>query len=124
MPGLWRFNTGEEKYLVLRRDGTKPAWPHFVLGARDPVAPEALRAYSAAAEKLGMDEVYCNDILVLAELFEEFLVEHNEGDPDAPKHRLDNEHVVWMMENGEQGLAGLLANLDVKHEETDDGVVS
>jgi hypothetical protein len=28
----------EGKFLVVRRDGSVPHWPHFVLGARDPVA--------------------------------------------------------------------------------------
>ena len=37
----------EGKFLVVRRDGSVPHWPHFVLGARDPGAPTALRAYRA-----------------------------------------------------------------------------
>lgn len=31
-----------KKFLVLRRDGTIPDWPWFVLGGEDPMAPGAL----------------------------------------------------------------------------------
>jgi len=52
---LWAKTTefSEGKFLVVRRDGSIPAWPHFVIGARDPAAPVALRAYADAAERLG-----------------------------------------------------------------------
>ncbi|HXI43902.1 MAG TPA: hypothetical protein VNH83_28225 [Bryobacteraceae bacterium] len=40
--GLWRKNpeTPEGKYLVKRRDGSVVDWPNFVLGAKDPAAPD------------------------------------------------------------------------------------
>ena len=39
MAGLHRSDpkTKEGKFLVTRRDGTIPKWPHFVLGGRDPI---------------------------------------------------------------------------------------
>ena len=52
----------EGKYLVVRRDGTVPSWPHFVIGGHDPAGPVALIAYARAARALGMDEDYCASI--------------------------------------------------------------
>jgi hypothetical protein len=68
MAGLWRNSAGtrEGKYLVKRRDGTIPAWPHFVLGARDPMSPYALLAYADIAEKFGKDPEFVADIRALA----------------------------------------------------------
>ena len=74
------------KYLVLRRDGTQPEWPYFVIGAKDPAAPHGLRAYASAAESLGIDPQYVADVRDLADRFEVFRATHGEGDPDAPKH--------------------------------------
>lgn len=37
------------KYLVVRRDGTIPSWPYFVLGAQDPCTLPAMRAYRQQA---------------------------------------------------------------------------
>ena len=52
LTGLFRDNpaTPEGKYLVKRRDGTVVEWPSFVLGARDPHAAAALRAYADSVE--------------------------------------------------------------------------
>jgi len=51
--GLWRFgDIGGGKYLVERLDGSVLDHPNMVLGARDPCAPAALRAYAARAEEL------------------------------------------------------------------------
>ena len=73
-----------EKYLVVRRDGSVPKWPKFVLGARDPAAPAALRAYAAQAEKLGMDPEYISMVLSMADQFERYRLDEGPGDPDAP----------------------------------------
>jgi hypothetical protein len=88
------------KYLVLRRDGTVPEWPYFVLGAADPVAPAALRAYADGAEKLGMDPQYVADLRELADQFWAWRAEHGEGDPDAPRHRVDDPQVIARMKRG------------------------
>lgn len=89
------------KFLVTRRDGTVPEWPWLVIGARDPAAPAALRAYAAAARTLGMDPEYADDIDGLAADFEAYRRDHGDGDPDAPPHREDDPAVV-----GQFGAAG------------------
>lgn len=96
MPGLWRNEAGERtgKYLVLRRDNTVPDWPYFVIGAADPAAAAALRAYAVEALRLGMDRAYVTDILGLADEFEQWHAEHEAGDPPAPRHREDDPAVV------------------------------
>lgn len=88
------------KFLVTRRDGTVPEWPYLVIGARDPAAPAALRAYAVAARQLGMDPDYADDIDGLADDFEHYRAEHGTGDPDAPPHRVDNAEVVARFGSG------------------------
>jgi len=100
--GLWRDNplTREGKYLVMRRDGTIPEWPHFTLGARDPVAPVALMAYAQEARKRGINEEMCRAIEDLASQFVAYRALHGEGDPDRGKHREDLPAVIAMMRLG------------------------
>lgn len=99
---LWRDQkeTPEGKYLVLRRDGTVPEWPHFTLGARDPAAPAALRAYAEAAARAGMNSGYCLAVARLADEFETYRKEHGSGDPEAGKHRTDDPLVIEKMKLG------------------------
>lgn len=91
---------GGGKFLVLRRDGTVPDWPAFVLGARDPAAPAALRAYAVAAANRGMDTAFVDDVHKLANEFEEYRRKNGEGDPDAPPHRKDLPIIIEMMKLG------------------------
>ena len=100
--GLWRNNpaTPEGKYLVKRRDGTIPEWPYFVIGAKDPAAPSGLRGYANKARALGMDEQYCNDVLGMAERFEEYRIDHGPGDPDGKRHRKDDPATIAEMRKG------------------------
>jgi hypothetical protein len=102
MPGLWRFAEGtrEGKYLVKRRDGTVPEWPWFVLGAKDPAAPWALRVYAVAALICGMDWQYVKDTWRLAGQFAGYRRCFGHGDPDARKHRLDDATTVAEMAKG------------------------
>jgi hypothetical protein len=104
MVRLWRNTEGtrEGKYLVQRRDGTVPEWPYFVIGAADPAAPAALRAYADAAEHLRMDPEYVADLRRLAVAFTDWRLEHAEGDPDAPRHRTDDPETIAKM-RGAQG---------------------
>lgn len=88
------------KFLVIRRDGSVPEWPYIVLGGRDPAAPTAIRALSAESRRLGKDPEYCDDLLGLADDFEEYCQEHGEGDPDAPPHRQDDPMVVARLKRG------------------------
>jgi hypothetical protein len=102
MHGLWRDDpkTPEGKYLVKRRDGTVVEWPNFTIGARDPAAPAALRAYSNAAERLGMAPGYAASVRKLADEFEKYRAEHGHGDPDRGKHREDDPATVAEMRLG------------------------
>jgi hypothetical protein len=87
----------EGKFLVVRRDGTIPHWPHFVLGARDPAAIIALLAYASAADELGYDPEYGESIRELAEDFIDYQNKHGQGDPPAAPHRHDNHNVIEAM---------------------------
>lgn len=99
MPKLWvkGDDKPEGKFLVVRRDGSVVEWPHFVIGARDPAAYWALRAYAQAAEDLGWDSDYVQSVRDLADDFEKYLNEHGEGDPPAGPHREDDPWVVEAM---------------------------
>ena len=99
MARLWRNTEGtrEGKYLVTRRDGTIPAWPYFVIAASDPAAPRALLAYADAAEEVGMDPEYVQDIRDLAVRFDDYRWSHDAGDPDAPRHRTDDPETIEKM---------------------------
>ncbi len=87
----------EGKFLVVRRDGTTPDWPHFVLGARDPAAPLALTVYAQTASILGYDSEYVASIRQLADDFRTYESENGKGDPDAPPHRVDDPVVLSIM---------------------------
>jgi len=102
MPGLWRNQDGtrEGKYLVLRRDGTVPAAPVFVLLASDPAASLALHDYADRAADDGMDPEYVEDIRQLAVEFAAWRAVHGTGNPTTPKHRPDNPSTVAMMKHG------------------------
>jgi hypothetical protein len=102
MAGLFRNDpaTPEGKYLVKRRDGTVPEWPCFVIGAKDPAAPAALRAYAKECGRLGLDIDYVTQILDLAVEFEMFVEAYGPGDPDAPNDRKDDPDTVAQMRRG------------------------
>ncbi len=103
LSGLWRNNaeTPEGKYLVKRRDGSIPEWPNFVIGAKDPAAPAALRAYADEAERRKMNEKYVSDVRYLATVFEDYRQRHGEGDPDRGRHRKDDPATIEEMRNGQ-----------------------
>lgn len=87
----------EGKFLVVRRDGSIPAWPHFVMGARDPAVPFALRAYADKCAELGLDVEYVNSLYELADDFEAYRAREGNGDADAAPHRQDNPEVLDLM---------------------------
>jgi hypothetical protein len=89
-----------DKFLVLRRDGSVPEWPYLVIGARDPAAPAALRAYADEARARGMDAEYADDIEGMAGDWERYRASHGDGDPDAPPHRADDPVVVSRLRAG------------------------
>jgi hypothetical protein len=102
MPGLWRNQPGtpEGKYLVTRRDGSVPAWPLIVLGARDAAAEVALRAYADSAEALGFEAAYVADVRRLADEFAQYRAEHGASNPTDPPERPDDPEVVVRMRSG------------------------
>lgn len=118
MAGLWRYDPdtpGGCKYLVKRRDGTIPDWPHFVLGARDPAAPWAIRLYALVSLVLLRDWRYFRDCWRMARDFDDYRRRHGNGDPNAPRHRHDDPLTVVEMISGRPILSGpVLAKLVLK----------
>ena len=96
----------EGKFLVVRRDGSVPHWPHFVLGARDPAAPYAIRSYAAECHRIGLDKEYVESLYALARDFEDYRFIQGDGDPDAPPHRIDDQDVIRAM-RGEDSVIGV-----------------
>lgn len=83
-----------------RRDGSVVEWPSFVIGAKDPAAPAALRAYAKEAERLGFYAGYVADIYALANQFETYRIVHGTGDPDRGRHRKDDPATIEEMRGG------------------------
>jgi hypothetical protein len=100
---LFRDNpeTPEGKYLVKRRDGTVVEWPSFVLGARDPHAEVALRAYAESiASDPDCDIRFSERLIALADEFSEYRKLHGNGDPTRGKHRNDDPSTIEEMRSG------------------------
>lgn len=100
MAGLFMNNpeTPEGKYLVQRRDGTVPDWPHFVLAASDPAAPAALLRYAEVCYQQGADEQYVREVRDLALSFDQWRTDRGiTGDRDAPPHRKDDPAIIAKM---------------------------
>lgn len=110
---LFRNNpeTPEGKYLVLRRDRTVVEWPSFVLGAKDPIAAVALRAYGnevlrivredpKEAEALGLTQEFGLDVIAEADKWIEYRHKHGKGDPGMGRHRKDDPETIALMRKG------------------------
>lgn len=110
--GLEKMKVWSDKYLVVRRDGTVPEWPVFVLGARDPWAPSALRAYALAAKEAGVDAEYTLSLVDLADAFDRYRSENGAGDPEAGPHRKDDPSVAQVMRDGRGGRVFIAAAWD------------
>ena len=87
----------EGKFLVVRRDGSVPHWPQFVLGARDPAVADTLRFYADLCEKQGSDDDYVQSLRELAGDFDRYRAEQGDGDREAPPHRSDDPTVISAM---------------------------
>lgn len=98
----------EGKFLVVRRDGTVPAWPHFVMGYRDPAVPAGLRGYADEAERLGFDPEYVASVREAAEDAERYRSRQGPGDPDAPPHRRDNPKIIDLMAGRQRAVAVII----------------
>jgi hypothetical protein len=96
---IWAKTTefSEGKFLLVRRDGSVPHWPSFALGARDPAAPGALRAYADICERMGYETEYIASIRELASDFDDYRMCEGDGDPEAPPHRTDDPYVIAAM---------------------------
>lgn len=105
--GVW--NPADNKFLVVRRDGTIPSWPNFVLGARDPIASMALRYYAQSAKFIGMGEDYADSVRELADVFDRHRVKNGPGDPPAGPHRTDAADIA-------AALGGADLDVYVKHD--------
>lgn len=92
--------TPEGKYLVKRRDGTIPAWPHFVLGARDPRAAKSLRKYADFCEEDGLDAGFVAALRRFADEWDEYRNVHGDGDPERGLHRKDDPATIAEMKKG------------------------
>jgi hypothetical protein len=93
--------TPEGKYLVKRRDGTVVEWPSFVLGARDPHAAAALRAYAdSIAQDPDVHPDFPARLRRLADEFDEYRRTHGQGDPTRGIHRQDDPATVAEMRRG------------------------
>ena len=103
----------EGKFLVIRRDGSVPAWPHFVIGARDPGARAALLAYAKEHEWLGTDPEYVISIRKLAKEFDDYRKQEGNGDPEAPPHRKDDPAVIAVM-HGSDGTINAWQSENIK----------
>lgn len=92
---------GLGKYLVKRRDGTVVEWPSFVLGARDPHAAVALRAY---ADSIAADPDCHPDLPASirrrADEFDAYRLHHGNGDPTRGLHRTDDPETIGQMKKG------------------------
>lgn len=103
LTGLVRDNprTPEGKYLVKRRDGTVVEWPNFVLGARDPHAAFALRAYAMSASiDPEMTPEFVDRLRGLADEFDAYRAKHGPGDPGRGIHRPDDPETIAEMKKG------------------------
>ena len=103
LSGLFRDSdkTPEGKYLVKRRDGTVVEWPSFVLGARDPHAAVALRAYADSIEKdPDVHPDFPARLRRLADDFDAYRIVHGNGDPTRGPHRKDDPATVAEMRKG------------------------
>lgn len=98
--GLWMFDkeiTGG-KYIVLRRDGTVFGEPNFVLGPRDPAAPDTMRYYAQLCKVHNVgNPQYRMDCVRLADAMDAERERLGAGDAGKGPHRLDHPKVVAQM---------------------------
>ena len=103
LSGLFRDDpkSPEGKYLVKRRDGTVVEWPSFVLGARDPHAAVAIRAYAdSIAQDPDVHPDFPARLRRLADEFDQYRAIHGDGDPTCGRHRQDDPATIAEMRKG------------------------
>lgn len=57
-------------------------------------------AYAWEAERLGMDPQYVADVRALAGTFKGYEDAKGPGDPDGPRHRVDDPEIIARMRQG------------------------
>lgn len=87
----------EGKYLVIRRDGSIPSWPCFVLGGRDPYVPAALEAYAKAVRDTGGNEEYAQLVEQRATDFRLYAQSVGYSRPEEPNQFIEHEGVARAM---------------------------
>jgi hypothetical protein len=89
-------------WLWLKSPAVDPqVGPSFVLGARDPAAPAALRAYAVEGLAKGvLHEDFAKRVTKLADEFDAYRAEHGEGDPGRGLHRKDDPATIAEMRKG------------------------
>lgn len=119
---IWAKTDGEvreDKYLVVRRDGTVPEWGHMVLALTDAGTPKALRAYADECQRFGLQPDFVASVRGLARdsesISEEAKIQaafdgSKGSDPDAGPHRKDLPEVIDMMRHNSD-VAGLVSEL-------------
>jgi len=101
--GLFRDrpDTPEGKYLVKRRDGSVVEWPSFVLGARDPHAAFALRAYATSCSTdRAISPEFVERLFRLADEYDTYRLAYGAGDPGSGPHRKDDPATIAEMRKG------------------------
>jgi hypothetical protein len=88
--------TKEGKFLVLRRDGTVPAWPYFVLGGKDESSHAALMGYAQYEIRQGRYQSGI-EVMELAGQFLSYSLVHRE-EPDVK--RVDDPAVIAIFRGG------------------------
>ena len=93
--------TPEGKYLVLRRDGTVPPWPWFVMGGADPMVPWALRFYCLLGFVMRhYSWGYVKSMWRFTRAMQKYRREHGTGDPGKGPHRRDDQETIAKMRQG------------------------
>jgi hypothetical protein len=98
---IWAKSLGINKFLIVRHDGSVPAWPHFTLGARDKYSIDALLAYAKAVfDDPQGDHEYASSVMELANDFRRYRNEFGHGDPFAAPHRKEDPAVMRALRGG------------------------
>jgi hypothetical protein len=85
----------------MRRDGTVPPWPSFVLGGADPDAADTLREYARRKEARGVHPGFVAALRRWADWMDAYRAAQGDGDPEMGPHRIDDQRVVELMHLGQ-----------------------
>ncbi len=83
-----------KKFLVLRRDGTIPEWPWFVMGAEDPLAAGALYHYAGLCEEAGYSKEYVDMVMRAVDAMQSWAATKAMQRPDQAPPRKEDPSVL------------------------------